>query len=145
MSGTPPIDSLDDKINRMGLKVGNMILASDGTEGTADSVPYIDSNKKLASNALTASQPLYIDSNKVPQSGSLPFAIPLAAGATDSGFSTLSISGRATGSADELMHLNLVAGANASATIAGYYRVTVTDAAGVITDGAYYAPFYVLN
>lgn len=141
---TEPIDSLRDLIKRA-LRLGGDVYSSGNVQNaTTDSLTYIDADGKLAATEITASKPVYTDSNSVPQTGSIPFAIPLAAGATDSGFSTLSISGRATGSANDLMHLNLVKGSNATATIAGYYRVTVADAAGVITDGDYYAPFYTL-
>ena len=143
---TPPIESLDAKINALGLKVGNIVLGSDGTEGTASTLLYVDSSKKLAQgSAVTASSPAYVDSSSALQAGPMPFAIALSAGANDSGLSTWNIHGRATGSADELMHLNLVAGANATATIGGYVRTTITDDGGVITDGAYYIPFYTLD
>src|SRR3990167_1838326 len=145
MSGTPPIDSLVDLINKR-LKIGSDVVGSDNVANSATGrLLYADSSGKFAGTSVTASKPVYIDSSSVPQTGALPFAMLLAAGATDSGLSTWDISGRATGSADELMHLNLVLGANATTTIAGFTRITVTDAAGVITDGAYYIPFYTLD
>lgn len=88
---------------------------------------------------------MFTDTAGTMQVGPLPFAAPLFAGVTNTGFSVAAISGSATGSANELMHLTLVSGANATAVIAGYYRVTVTDNAGVITTGDYYAPFYTLG
>lgn len=96
-------------------------------------------------SAATASQPLYVDSSSKLASGDIPFPLVLAAGSTNTGYSLTSLKGSATGSANDLMHLTLVKGSNATATIAGYYRVTVTDAAGVITTGDYYAPFYTLG
>ena len=141
---TPPIDSLVQLINER-LKIGSDVYSNKNVANqTTNSLPYVDSVGKLAATGVTASKPVYIDSSSVPQTGALPFAIPLSAGATDSGFSTWTITGRATGSADELMHLNLVLGANATSTIAGFIRTTITDGAGVITDGAYYIPFYTL-
>ncbi len=137
---TPGLDAIIAMLQKFGFT--NWINSSP----TASSLPYVNSSGELSSGeAVTASTPVYINSSSVPVSGSLPFALPLAAGATDSSFSTFNISGRATGSADDLMHLNLVLGSNATATIAGFTRVTVTDAGGVITDGAYYIPFYVLS
>jgi hypothetical protein len=117
---TEPLDSLRDSLNKQGL---NTFLQS----------------------APVTSKPVYIDSSSNIQAAALPFPIPLSAGATDTSFSVATIVGQATGTANDLMHLTLVKGANATATIAGYYRVTVTDSAGVITTGDYYAPFYVLN
>jgi hypothetical protein len=122
-------NSLEAKINALGgIRVGNSVVDAD-----------------VGLNSLvSASQPIYVDSSSKVAVGDLPFVLPLAAGVTDTSFSLLSLKGSATGSANELMHLTLVAGANATATIAGYYRVTVTDSNGVITTGAYYAPFYTL-
>lgn len=142
---TEPIDSLSAEIKRKGLRIGNEVLATTDLPTTASALPYVNSTSKLAATAVTASTPVYIDSSSVPQTGNIPFAFPLAAGATNTGFSSMAITGSATGSVDELMHLNLVKGSNATSTIAGFVRITVTDNAGVITDGAYYMPFYTLN
>lgn len=100
--------------------------------------------KTAAGATVSASAPLYVDSNSTLATGNIPFALPLFSGVTSTSASVISIEGSATGSANELMHLTLVAGANATATVAGYYRITLTDDAGVITSGAYYAPFYTL-
>lgn len=125
--GTQDNNSLEALVSAKGLRIGNDVNVQDPSGGKA-----------------TASTPLYIDSSQKLASGDLPFTIVLAAGSTNTGFSVTSIKGSATGSAADLMHLTLVAGANATSTIAGFYRVTVTDAAGVITTGDYYAPFYTL-
>lgn len=119
-------NSLEAKINAIGLKVGNDVLASTGLPTTASQLLFVNANKQLAQ-------------------GDLPFTVPLAAGVTDTSFAAMSVKGQATGTANDLMHLTLVAGANATATIAGYYRLTVTDSAGVIVTGDYYAPFYTLG
>lgn len=116
---TPPIDSIDAQLSKQGLK------------GFLNATP-------------AASTPIYSDSSGNMQAGSIPFVFPLAAGSTSTAYSVASITGQATGSADELMHLTLVKGANATSTIAGFYRITVTDSAGVIVSGDYYAPFYTL-
>ena len=120
-------NSLEAKINALSMRIGNDVNLADPQAGkaTASTLLYVDSNQKLAQ-------------------GDVPFPVVLAAGSTDTSFSAMSIKGSATGSANELMHLTLVKGANATATIAGYTRITVTDAAGVITTGAYYMPFYTL-
>ena len=104
------------------MKVGNPVLTAAGIPGSTPAPLYMDSTGVLVASLPTV----------------------LATGATNTGISVMSIQGSATGSANELMHLTLVLGANATATIAGYYRVTVTDDAGVVTTGAYYAPFYTL-
>ena len=141
---TPPIDSLVDLINKR-LAIGSDVYSSGMVQnGTTGSLAYVDSAGKLAASSITASKPVYIDSSSVPQTGALPFAMLLSAGATNSGLSTWSITGRATGAASDLMHLNLVLGANATATIGGFVRTTITDQAGVIADGDYYIPFYTL-
>lgn len=123
-------NSLEAKINALGgIRIGNPVRVADvGLDTLA-----------------TASQPIYVDSSSKVAVGDLPFTLALAAGSTNTGYSLMSFKGSATGSADELMHLTLVKGSNATATIAGYARVTVTDAAGVITNGDYYAPFYTLG
>ena len=100
--------------------------------------------KSAAGAVVSASTPIYIDSNSQLAAGGYPFPVQLFAGVTNSGFAVASIQGRATGTANDLMHLTLVSGANATATVAGYYRISVTDDAGVITTGDYYAPFYTL-
>ncbi len=124
---TPTSDGLKLEIDQGKMKVGNPIVDANGlplTGTNVSTVPYVDSSGNLQIT---------------------PIALPLAAGAVNTANSVLSISGQATGTANDLMHLTLVGGANATAVIAGYYRVTVTDAAGVITSGAYYAPFYTLG
>lgn len=88
---------------------------------------------------------MYVDGNSALQVGGFPFAVQMFAGVTNTANSVATIEGQSTGTANDLMHLTLVSGANATAVIAGYYRVTVTDDAGNITTGAYYAPFYTLG
>ncbi len=117
-------EAVQAQINARGLKEGNTI---------------VDGNNVV----VTASTPVYVDSNSQFQAGSIPFAVAFNAATTST--SVLDISGSATGSANDLMHLTLVSGANATAVIAGYYRIAVTDAAGVVTSGNYYAPFYTLG
>lgn len=119
-------EAIQSQIRDRGLKVGNLF------------------HLQTSSAAATASAPVYSDSSSQLAIGNIPFAFPLMAGVTSTSASLLTVEGSATGSADELMHLTLVKGANATATVAGYYRLTVTDDAGVITTGAYYAPFYTL-
>lgn len=120
-------EAVQAQIESRGLREGNTVKTSTGGINTID-----------------ASTPLYNDSNALLQAGGFPFPVPLLAGVTNTSFAVVSMTGSATGSANELMHQTLVLGSNATATVAGYYRVTVTDNAGVITTGDYYAPFYTL-
>ncbi len=119
---TPSDDGLKLEIDAGKMKVGNTIVDANGFP-------------------VTASMPIYSDSTSSLAVGS---PLPLFTGIANTGVALLALRGSATGSANDLMHLTLVSGANATATIAGYYRVTVTDDAGVVTTGSYYAPFYTL-
>ena len=122
MSSSTP-DGLKQEIDQGRMNVGNQVLTATGAPINTASPMFVDANGRMAA--------------------ALP--VVMATGATNTGISVLSIQGSATGSANDLMHLTLVAGANATATIAGYMRITVTDDAGVITTGNYYAPFYTLG
>lgn len=119
-------EAVQAQIESRGMREGNTVKTSSGVINTSD-----------------ASTPLYNDSNATLQAGAFPFAVLFNAGSTIT--SVLDITGSATGSANELMHLTLVSSANATATVAGYYRINVTDSAGVVTSGNYYAPFYTLG
>ncbi len=105
------------------MKVGNNVVDATSIPVGTEAPMFVDSSGKMAA--------------------SLP--VVMATGANNTGIAIMSLKGSATGTANDLMHLTLVGGANATATIAGYYRMTVTDAAGVITPGDYYAPFYTLG
>lgn len=142
---TPPIDSLVDLINKR-LAIGSDVYSSAMVQnGTTNSLTYVSSAGKLAATGVTASKPVYIDSSSVPQTGGFPFTVPMLGGTLTTSTAIMSIQGSATGSDDELMHLTLVKGANATATIGGFFRATITDDAGVITTGSYYVPFYTLG
>lgn len=125
---SPSTDGLKQEIDQGRMREGNQVQDQDGTPQTGTDL-----------NA-----PMYVDLNSQLQIGGFPFALQLFGGVTNTANSALTIEGQSTGAANDLMHLTLVSGANATATIAGYYRVTVTDDAGNITTGAYYAPFYTL-
>jgi hypothetical protein len=102
------------------MKIGNEILDSTGVVGTASTLIYSDSSGKLAQ-------------------GNIPFAVPLHAGVTDTSYSALDIKGSSTLTANDIMHQTLVAGAGVTTfTKTGFIRVTITDSAGNITDGAHY-------
>lgn len=116
-------NAVQDQIKARGLGVGNYVQTAAGV-------------------AVTASTPIYVDSNSQLATGAIPFAVSFNAATTST--SVLDVIGSATGSANDLMHLTLVLGANATATVAGYYRINITDSAGVVTSGNYYAPFYTL-
>lgn len=113
-------DGLYDLIRNFTLKVGNLI-------------------KDLVGASASASVPLYSDSNSKLAVGGFPFALQLLAGVTDTSFSVAAITGSSTGSANELMHQTLVDGAQVTTfTKTGFLRVTITDSAGNITNGAHY-------
>lgn len=120
---TPSTDGLKLELDAGKMKVGNFVMDANGV-------------------AIPNASPMFVDSNGL-MAATLP--VVMATGASNTGISMLSLRGSATGTANDLMHLTLVAGANTTLTIAGYYRITVTDDAGVITNGAYYAPFYTLS
>lgn len=119
-------DGVKQQLDQQSMTVGNIVRGSDKLPNTVSVPMYVDSGSKLAA-------------------GGFPFAVPMIAGATDTSASASSIRGSSTGSANELMHQTLVIGANATAVIAGYKRITVTDDAGNIANGAYYEPFYTLG
>lgn len=119
---SPSPDAVHAEVEAGRMKVGNIVAGANGA-------------------AITTPSPLFISAAGV-LAASLP--VVMYTGATNTGISMLSLQGSATNTANDLMHLTLVKGANATATIAGYYRVTVTDDNGVITNGDYYAPFYTL-
>lgn len=117
------LDSLYRLISDTAVKIGNVFRTATGLPATANTLPYVDSNSQLAS-------------------GNIPFAIPMFAGVTDTSFSTFSIRGASTQSANELYHQTLVYGTVASTlTVSGLMRITVTDDTGNIANGAYYVPF----
>lgn len=125
---TPSLDALKAELDAGKMQEGNAVVDA--------------SNALQTGTDLNA--PMYVDGNSTLQVGGFPFALQMFAGVTNTANSVVSIEGQSTGTANDLMHLTLVSGSNATATIAGYYRVTVTDDAGNITTGAYYAPFYTL-
>lgn len=115
-------DSLYSLIKNACLRLGNPANAASGA-------------------AATASVPVYVDSSSNLQAGNIPFAIPLMAGVTSTAFSVMSVEGSTTGAANVSMTQTLVQGASASLTTTGFLRVTITDDAGNLTNGAYYIPF----
>lgn len=120
-------NAIQAQIDARGLSTGNAIRTAAGVTITGTGAVFTDTNGGLVAGSSVAT----------------PF--PLVSGTISTAASVLDVRGQATGTANDLMHLTLVGGANATAVIAGYYRVTVTDAAGVITTGDYYAPFYTLG
>lgn len=122
-------EAVQASIRGAAMREGNIVLDLDGS-------PQVGAD--LNSH-------MYVDTAGTMQVGAFPFAVQAFAGVQNTANSAISIEGQSTGTANDLMHLTLVSGVNATATIAGYYRVTVTDDAGNITTGAYYAPFYTLN
>lgn len=102
--------------------------------------------KTPAGVAVSASTPVFVDSNSNLQVGNIPFSMPLMAGVTSTSATVVSVEGSSTGSANELMHQTLVAGANVTTfTSGGFLRVAITDDAGNITNGSYYIQFGTLS
>lgn len=125
---TPNPDGLKIEIDQGRMRVGNQIQLSTGLPATASTLMFSDSSSNLSASA------------------TLPFTPVLAAGTTSTSSSALSISGSATLTANDIMHQTLVAGAGVTTfTSAGFARVTVTDAAGNITNGDYYIQFGTLS
>ena len=120
MPGTPPIDSLDAKINKIGLKVGNKVLDSAGLDTTTVSTtPYVDSSGNLAI-------------------GAVPFTLPVSGGATTSA-TFLKFTGASTGEANTQMTYPLVLGSNVTTfTKTGFVKVAIVDSSGNLTDGDHY-------
>lgn len=119
---TPTADGLKAEIDAGKMAIGNKVVTVSGAISTISSNVFIDANGGL-------------------DSGALPFTIPLFAGLTDTSFSVMSIRGQATLTAADAMHQTLVSGAATSLTTVGFLRVTITDDAGNLTNGAYYIPF----
>ena len=116
-------DSLNAKINALGIKVGNQVLEADGL-------------------ATTASRQLWVDSESRFKAG---LKQPFALGATQStGTSPLfTLSGKAV--ADVLTN-TLVAGASVTtATKAGFVRVDVTSDDDTLTGGSYYLELFTIT
>lgn len=128
--GTQGNDSLQQLIQQMGLKEGNQVLDSNGN----------------AAAAANLSVPLYADAAGNLQAGGLPFALQLLAGVQNTSNSALAVEGSSTGSANELMHQTLVSASNVTTvTNQAFIRITLTDDAGNITNGAYYIPVATLS
>lgn len=122
--GTPSNDSLEAKINALGLIIGNQVLAAAKTPATASQVMYIDSDSRLAQ-------------------GAIPFAVPITPSAATIKF--LSLTGAAT---SDVMTTNVVvdgAGGATTFTKKGYIKLTVTDSNSVLTSGDYYLQFGLLT
>lgn len=110
-------DSLEAKINALGLKVGNQVLSATGVAATASVPMYIDSDSRLAQ-------------------GAIPFAVPITPSASTAKF--LSLTGAAT---SDVMTTNVVvdgAGGATTFTKKAYIKITITDTGGVATNGDYY-------
>lgn len=125
MPTTSSLEALKNELDAGKMQEGNMVVDANGAAQTGNDL----------------SAPIYVDSSSAMQVGGFPFALQLLAGLTDTSFSTLNIQGQSTTTANDMMHLTLVAGANGTFTTQGWMRVAVTDNAGNITTGNYYIPF----
>lgn len=97
--------------------------------------------KSAAGVTVSSSTPVYVDSNSLLATGGYPFAVQMFAGVQNTANSVMSVEGFTTGSANATLTQTLVQGATGSLTITGFMRVTITDDAGNLTNGAYYVPF----
>lgn len=122
--GTQSNDSLQARIDAIGLIIGNQVLAAAKTPATASQVVYIDSDSRLAQ-------------------GAIPFAVPITPSASTVKF--LSLTGAAT---SDVMTTNVVvdgAGGATTFTKKGYIKLTVTDSNAVMTSGDYYIQVGILT
>lgn len=126
---TSSLDALKAELDAGKMQEGNAVVDANGVYQTGNDL----------------SAPMYVDANSTMQVGGFPFALQLLAGLTDTSFSTLNIQGQSTTTANDMMHLTLVAGSNGTFATAGWARVAVTDLAGNITTGNYYIPFGTLS
>lgn len=132
-------NSLLALIQKLGLKIGNQVLASTGLPTSASALPYIDSGSALAATVVTASKPVYIDSSSVPQTGSIPFSVPIVANGTSTTQTFFNLTGSSSESGTADMTLQLVKGADYTTfTKSGAIRVTITDSAGNLVNGDHY-------
>lgn len=119
---TPTTDGLKQEIDAGKMKVGNTIVDANGFVVSApSSIPFLDSSSKLST-------------------GNIPFAMPLVAGISNTANSVAAVEGSTTLAANVEMTTTIVKGLTASFTTAAFLRVTITDDAGNLANGAYYIP-----
>jgi len=85
-------EAIQSQIDQRGLKVGNRVLDTDGTDVTASKPVYVDSSSKLAS-------------------GSIPFELTFS-GVRTTASAVIDLQASSQASADELMHATFVQGGN---------------------------------
>ncbi len=132
------VRSLVSSLNHMSIDNSG---ANDSIEGLIGSGNLTVGNVIKAANLspTTASVPLFSDANSKLNAAGFPFALQLLAGVTNTINSVVAIEGSSTGTANDLMHLTLVQGLNVTTfTSQAFFRVTLTDDAGNITNGQYY-------
>lgn len=121
--GSQSNDSLEAKINAMGLVVGNQVLGSDRNPTTASRQNWVDSDSRLAAGIQQ------------------PFALG-AAQSTITG-PVFILSGKATSG---ILINTLVLGSDVTtATKAAFLRVDVTDDNSVVTAGSYYLELFTIT
>ena len=131
---TPPIDSLVELINKKGLKDGNKVLSSTGTDLTSAKLLYVNTTGDLTSTDSTASSNIVINSSQAvtpvyPLTANQPTNTDVVFDITAKG-----LEGVITGS--------IVYYGGSTVTQAGAFRVLVTDSTGIgATTGTYYIPF----
>jgi hypothetical protein len=125
MADTQSNNTLAASIEARGLRVGNTIKVADAG----------------SDSATTASTTIYSDASGKLAAGGLPFTPALNAGVTSTASAVFSVEGSTTGAANVSMTQTVVQGASGSLTTTGFLRITLTDDAGNLTNGAYYIPF----
>ena len=116
-------NSLEARINAVGMFVGNQVLASTGSPTTASRQLWVDSESRLSSGL---SQPFALGANQSTITSEL-----------------ITLAGKAT---TDVMTTTVVAGASfTTLTKGGAIRVYVSDDNSVLTAGYYYIPLYTLS
>lgn len=119
---TPNSDGLKQEIDAGRMRVGNQVQLASGLPAAV-------------------SAPLATDA-----SGNLAAGTPLVMAALTTAVAFLDFTGQSTGSADEMMHNTIVAGANVTTwTKTGFIQVNITDSGGNVTNGKHYIQFGTLS
>lgn len=135
---SPSPDAVKTEINQGRMKVGNEILKAVGTVIGGLYQLAADSAGKLVE--ITSSVGSLIHAQ---QSSTTGTATPLVVEQQAITLPALKITGR---SAANVLVNTLVAGASVTtATKAGFVRISVVDAAGVMTDGSYYLEVFTIT
>lgn len=132
---TPPIDSLDDKINKGRLQVGNKVLDSDKTDLSSSEVGYqlgSDSSGGLTAANATTGTPIHA-------MNTTSITTPLEVEQSTNSNPAMEIVGKGLEAA---ITGTIVYYGGSTVTQTGAIRILVTDSTGIgATTGYYYIPF----